>query len=144
MASLTVTDRSVTATSAELKLAVRYANGLKRTGVMRLFKAGGVWYLATITRGTRPEPVEPPAKVDNGVLNTILAEQVENTALTEQIVNGTYKEITLEGPRVGYRSVEVPVTLGGAKGRAKVAGRITCIRKLHDGERVWFVTGFAQ
>jgi hypothetical protein len=144
IASFTIVERKVSASSAVLTLKVVSTNGLERRGIMRLFKSGSTWFFESITGPSGVDAVPPVNSPDTGVLNTILAEQAEHASLTNSIVKGTYRTVMLGKPKRGYRSVEVPVTFSGAKGQAKVAGRMTCIRKVQAGEPAWFVTGFAQ
>lgn len=140
--SFTINDRSVASGKAELKLTVKYRNGLTQRGTMRLFKADKVWYFKSITRHQVDEVLPKLASYDVGVLNTMLAEQVVNADVTEKLVDGTYKTITIGRPKRGYRSVEIPVTFAGAAGKAKVLGSVTCISKTSRGESTWFITGF--
>lgn len=140
-----ITKRTVTASSAALALDVRYKNGVRRRGTMRLFKVGDVWFMKSLTHHTDgTEHIGKVSTADNGVVNTILAEQVEYAPMSQKFVSGAYRRIVVGVPKPGYNSVEVPVTLAGAIGSRGDKGRITCIKKTVGGETVWFVTGFAK
>lgn len=140
-----VTKRSVTASSAALTLDVRYANGLRRRGTMRLFKAGTTWYFASISHQVDGnDHVGAVSTADVGVVNTILAEQTENSAISENFVNGAYKKVLIGTPKPGFNAVELPVTFAGGTRSAGEKGRVTCITKTLGGEQVWFITGFAK
>lgn len=137
-----IVKRSSTASTAALSLEVTYKNGLKRRGIMRLFKAGDAWYLRSISRGKSVERMGYRRVADIGVVNTVLLEQTENAAISANFVNGTYKRITIGTPKPGYRSTELPVTFAGTSKSEK--GRVTLISKTVDGRRIWFITGFAK
>lgn len=145
MSQFIVTERSVTATSAALTLDVRYANGLRRRGTMRLFKAGSAWYFASISHHVDGnDHVGTVSTADTGVVNTILAEQTENSVIADNFVKGTYKKVLIGKPKQGYNSVELPITFAGGTRSAGEKGRLTCITKTISGEQVWFITGFAK
>lgn len=141
----TVRKRSVASSEASLTLEVRYANGFTRRGTMRLFKANDVWFMRSITHHTDgTEHISSTDRADTGVVNTILAEQLEYASMSDKLVKGTYTKISVGKPKVGYRSAELPVTFAGGGASARTKGRVTCISKVVDGERAWFITGFAE
>ncbi len=130
----------VTSTTATLDLRVTLTNGITRSGVMNLAQAGDAWYFESIARtGATYEPgfeSEP----DIGVLNTMLAEQSQNSTLTAQLADGTFDAVTVGTPKKGYRSTTIPVTFTGAGGTAK--GTVTAVKRIQDGRAQWFVVSF--
>lgn len=145
IAAFAVSKRIVNGSNAELQLDVRYRNGLVRKATMRLVKANNVWFVRTITRGSGTTEIVPSvANPDIGVINTILAEQIQSSSVGTKFVNGTYTNVVLGRPRAGYRSTELPVTFSGGKRVKKKAGTVTCISKTAAGTPAWFITGFTE
>lgn len=141
----TVLRRTVSSSAATLTLEVRYKNGFTRRGSMRLFKAGDAWYLKSITHHVdSTEHLATTERADIGVVNTILAEQIENKDIASRFVSGSYTTVKIGKPKTGYRSVDLPVTLSGRSKSAAAAGRITCVSRSVDGDRIWFITGFSD
>lgn len=137
-----ITKRLVGVDEAELELRVIARDGVVRQGVMRVVKADGKWYFASITpAGMENVSVALPADYDVGVLNTILAEQTEHADAVSKIVDGTYRKVTVGEPLPGYRSTVLPVIFTGGNVKAQT-GEVTAIERIDGAKSQWFIASF--
>jgi hypothetical protein len=135
-----VLDSDVTSTTASLDLRVTLTNDTTRSGVMNLAKVGDTWYFKSIWRTDRPDAVGFEDEPDIGVLNTMLAEQSENSDLISRLVDGEFDAVAVGTPKKGYRSKDIPVTFSGVG--EPVKGTVTAVKRIQDGRAQWFVVSF--
>lgn len=134
---------SVSGDTAIVPLSVSYTDGSSLSGRMMLRKYGNAWYFSSIARSGSPLTVTTGKAADLGVVSTIVNQQATNQDLVAGIVSGAYKSCTINGVSAGSGTATVRITLSGGSG-SPVAGRITCISKVIDGTKMWFVTSFAK
>ncbi|MDI6711713.1 MAG: hypothetical protein QMD96_00590 [Anaerosomatales bacterium] len=134
---------SVSGDTAIVPLSVSYTDGSSLSGRMVLRKYGNAWYFSSIARSGSPATVTTGKSADLGVVSTIVNQQATNQDLVAGIVSGAYKSCTINGVSAGSGTATVRITLSGGSG-SPVAGRITCVSKVIDGTKMWFVTSFAK
>jgi hypothetical protein len=129
--------------TAVVPLSVAYVDGSSMSGRMVLRRYGTAWYFSSIARSGNALTVTTGKSADIGVVSTIVNQQASNQDLVSGIVVGKYKTCTVNGVSSGSGTATVRITLSGGQEEA-VAGRITCISKVLDGTKMWFVTSFAR
>ncbi len=134
---------SVSGDTAVVPLSVSYTDGSSLSGRMVLRKYGTAWYFSSIARSGSPLTVTTGKSADLGVVSTIVNQQATNQDLVAGIVSGAYKSCTINGVSAGSGTATVKITLSGGSG-TPVAGRITCVSKVIDGTKMWFITSFAR
>ncbi|MCL4079020.1 hypothetical protein MX659_05390 [Coriobacteriia bacterium Es71-Z0120] len=134
---------TVSGEAATVPLTVTYTDGSTLSGRMVLRKYGTAWYFSSIARSGNPLTVTTGKSADLAVVSTIVNQQASNQDLISGIVNGTYTSCAVNGVSSGSGTATVRITLSGGSA-APVAGRITCISKVIDGTKMWFVTSFAK
>lgn len=133
---------AVSGDTATVPLTVTYSDGSSISGRMVLRKYGTAWYFSSIARSGNPLTVTTGKSADLGVVSTIVNQQATNQDIVSGIVGGTYKACAINGVSTGSGTATVRITLSGSA--APVAGRITCISKVIDGTKTWFITSFAK
>lgn len=134
---------AVSGDTATVPLTVTYTDGSSLSGRMVLRKYGNAWYFSSIARSGNPLTVTTGKSADLGVVSTIVNQQATNQDLVAGIVSGAYKSCTINGVSAGSGTATVKITLSGGSG-SPVSGRITCISKVIDGTKHWFITSFAK
>lgn len=133
---------AISGDTATVPLTVTYTSGSSLSGRMVLRKYGTAWYFSSIARSGNPLTVTTGKSADLGVVSTIVNQQASNQDLVKGIVDGSYKSCTVNGVSSGSGTATVRITLSGSD--APVAGRVTCISKVIDGTKMWFITSFAK
>jgi hypothetical protein len=150
--------------SATVDVLAAFTDGTYADGVMSLVERGGAWYFFSLTglrKGTTPgysssvagfeaqegsHTVEAAADAegittfDQGVIDTLMAEQPKHQALTKSVFDGTYNAMNFSAPKRGVGTVTIPMTLTGPGGKA-TNGEVVLIRKQIDGQmRTFLIT----
>jgi hypothetical protein len=151
------------ASSATIEIKAHFKDGTSGPGVVGMALKGKNWFFAyiagrnsvdatglasTVARGTNEQSAEhlaetARAKVDPGVLNTLMSEQVKSQAMLAEMVAGEYTRLTVDKTSKGLDTATIDVTLTPKSG-ASTKGQLICIRKEIDGKETWFITTFKK
>lgn len=136
----TVTKSGSTAT---VPLTVSYKAGGSLSGTMVLRDYSGVWYFSSIARSGNSLSVKTSKPGDTGIVSTIVSRQAANQYVPLGIINGGYKTLTIKSASMGSGTATIGITLSGGTS-ATTAGTITCVSKVINGEKTWFISSFAK
>jgi hypothetical protein len=163
----TVTSLQIAKTRDKATIFIKafFSDGTAAPGVIQLVKPDGTWYFMSITglrsdkiggsaetvqHGTIAEGEQANEEVirqsgvthfDYGVINAMLAEQVECQSIILDMINGRVDRIDLQAPKAGAGTTTVPAKLSG-KAPTKVDGDAVLIRKNVDYEDLLFLAAF--
>jgi hypothetical protein len=154
-------------TTATVEILAAFKDGTRADGAISLLKSGDAWYLFSLTglrKGETPgmstavesaEAIEASHGVeaaaaelgvktfDQGVIDTLLAEQSKHQTQVNTILDGTYNAINLTTANQGVGTVTIPVTMTGPNSKT-ATGEIVLIRKDIDGQTRTFLTTLGQ
>jgi hypothetical protein len=150
--------------SATATLIATFRDGTYAPGKMLLLRRNGIWYMYYL-RGMRPTPgtnqsgsvaefteVETSRTIesiaaqenivtfDQGVIDTLMTEQLKNQEFVTGVIAGTYNAIDFGAPVPGQGTITLPVTVTGPN-NAKVDGQAVMIQKTIDGRPLNFLVG---
>jgi len=150
---------------AAVHVRVYFADRTSAPGVIQMFKSSGAWYVMSLTglssdkvlgsaesiaQGTIAQSKMTDKAVvaesgittfDNGVINTMLAEQHANQGIATQIVGGKLTHADLGAPEQGVGTTVLPSKWTG-KDATPVEGTITIVNKTVDPEDYIFLVSF--
>ncbi len=129
--------------TANVRITVSYKAGGTLSGTMVLRNYSGTWYFSSIARDGNSLATKTSKPGDAGVVATIVSQQAANQAIPLGIINGGYKTITIVNSSKGSGTATIGITLSGGTS-AKTAGTITCVSKVINGEKMWFISSFAK
>jgi hypothetical protein len=165
--AVTKVEKNAAGTGAAVYITATFGDGRSGPGTITLRQDGTDWYVLTIegmrlpgaTEEVSVDVLEPDWSIDwkrpleevmasagvktfdQGVVDTLLAEQKANQEVTKAIMDGTFNACTLGKPVKGAGTIAIPVDLAG-KQTAKA--QVTIITKKIDGRDRLFITGFKK
>jgi hypothetical protein len=147
--AINVRDAAVDGDAATIGIGVTFADGSTAPGVLGLSRFDETWYVQSVT-GLRSEdaPAMVPSAlpgvddVDVPVVNTLIAEQSNNSAVTSKLVSGGIETIFIDSVEQGQGTATLGVTFGGPGGQS--GGQLVAIRTTSGGEQLWFLARFSE
>jgi hypothetical protein len=158
-------EKNATGTVAAVYITAKFSDGRTGPGAITLWQDSGNWYVMAIEGMRLPaggaevsvDVLEPDWAVDwkrplaevmasagvktfdQGVVDTLLAEQKADQDVTKAIMDGTYNACALGEPIKGAGTITIPVDLTG---KQSAKAQVTIITKRIDGRDRLFITGF--
>jgi hypothetical protein len=143
ISKLTIGTVTKSGSTASVRITVTYKAGGSLSGTMILRDYGGVWYFSAIARDGNSLAVRTGKPGDTGVISTIVSQQAANQSIPLGILNGGYKLLTVENTSMGSGTTKIGISLSGGTS-ARTSADITCVSKVINGEKHWFIASFAK
>ncbi len=143
ISAVTIGTVTKSGSTANVRITVAYKAGGTLSGTMVLRDYSGVWYFSSIARDGNSLSTRTSKPGDAGIVSTIVSQQAANQSIPLGIINGGYKTITIAKTSMGSGTATLGITLSGGTS-AKTAGTITCVSKVINGEKMWFISSFAK
>lgn len=143
----------------DVPITVAFKDGTRAPGVLGLEQRGSNWFFSYIAgrreaasggfadgvsmNGDDAVRELDADTVDQGVVKTVLAEQVKSQDVLGGIADGSIAGLSVGAPKRSVGTVTLPVSLTRGDGTS-TTGNVVCIKKLAEGKDTWFVSSFGK